>query len=62
VIKPADPQLLTIPLCRTDHVLMVKRQIDSRVGTGVLTGAAFLRSTLSRPLFPALSEARSTEL
>lgn len=39
---------------RYRHVKMVERTIGDKAGTGGSAGAAYLRSTLFRPLFPAL--------
>lgn len=39
---------------RYRHVKMVERTIGGRPGTGGSTGADYLRSTLFRPVFPAL--------
>jgi len=39
---------------RYRHVKMVERTIGTKVGTGGSSGAAYLRSTLFRPLFPDL--------
>lgn len=39
---------------RYRHVKMVERTIGSKVGTGGSAGAAYLRETLFRPLFPDL--------
>ncbi|MGH9210379.1 MAG: tryptophan 2,3-dioxygenase [Acidimicrobiales bacterium] len=44
---------------RYRHVKMVERTIGSRAGTGGSSGAAYLRTTLSRPVFPDLWEVRS---
>jgi tryptophan 2,3-dioxygenase len=44
---------------RYRHVKMVERTIGSRSGTGGSSGAAYLRTTLSTPLFPDLWEVRS---
>jgi tryptophan 2,3-dioxygenase len=44
---------------RHRHVLAVERQIGTKPGTGGSSGAAYLRSTLTRRFFPALWEARS---
>ena len=44
---------------RHRHVLAVERQIGLKPGTGGSTGAAYLRSTLTRRFFPALWEART---
>ena len=39
---------------RYRHVKMVERTIGDKAGTGGSAGAAYLRTTLSRPVFPAL--------
>jgi tryptophan 2,3-dioxygenase len=39
---------------RYRHVKMVERTIGTKSGTGGSAGAAYLRSTLSNPAFPAL--------
>jgi tryptophan 2,3-dioxygenase len=44
---------------RYRHVKMVERTIGSRRGTGGSTGAAYLRETVGRPIFPDLWEIRS---
>jgi tryptophan 2,3-dioxygenase len=44
---------------RYRHVKMVERTIGAKVGTGGSAGAAYLRETLFRPLFPDLWEIRS---
>jgi tryptophan 2,3-dioxygenase len=44
---------------RHRHVLAVERQIGLKPGTGGTTGAAYLRSTLTRRFFPDLWEART---
>lgn len=44
---------------RHRHVLAVERQIGLKPGTGGSTGAAYLRSTLTRRFFPVLWEART---
>ena len=44
---------------RYRHVKMVERTIGSRPGTGGSPGAAYLRSTLSTPVFPDLWAVRS---
>ncbi len=44
---------------RHRHVLAVERQIGTKPGTGGSSGAAYLRSTLTRRFFPTLWEARS---
>jgi len=46
---------------RYRHVKMVERTIGMRRGTGGSSGAAYLKTTLDRPLFPDLWEIR-TEL
>ncbi len=46
---------------RYRHVKMVERTIGTRRGTGGSAGAAYLKTTLDRPLFPDLWEIR-TEL
>ena len=44
---------------RYRHVKMVERTIGGKRGTGGSTGAAYLRTTLSRPVFPDLWAIRS---
>jgi tryptophan 2,3-dioxygenase len=44
---------------RHRHVLAVERQLGLKPGTGGSTGAAYLRSTLTRRFFPDLWEART---
>jgi len=44
---------------RYRHVKMVERTIGDKPGTGGSMGAAYLRSTLSRPVFPDLWAVRS---
>jgi tryptophan 2,3-dioxygenase len=44
---------------RYRHVKMVERTIGSRSGTGGSSGAAYLRETVGRPLFPDLWAIRS---
>ncbi len=44
---------------RYRHVKMVERTIGSAGGTGGSTGAAYLRTTLHRPVFPLLWEVRT---
>jgi tryptophan 2,3-dioxygenase len=44
---------------RYRHVKMVERTIGGRLGTGGSAGAAYLRSTLFKPVFPALWAIRS---
>jgi tryptophan 2,3-dioxygenase len=44
---------------RYRHVKMIERTIGSKPGTGGSDGAAYLRSTLFKPLFPDLWEIRS---
>ncbi len=44
---------------RYRHVKMVERTIGMKPGTGGSAGAAYLRGTLARPLFPDLWEIRS---
>jgi tryptophan 2,3-dioxygenase len=44
---------------RYRHVKMVERTIGAKPGTGGSPGAAYLRSTLSRPAFPDLWAVRS---
>ena len=44
---------------RYRHVKMVERTIGTRRGTGGSAGAAYLRETVGRPLFPDLWEIRS---
>lgn len=44
---------------RYRHVKMVERTIGDKAGTGGSSGAAYLRSTLFRPVFPALWSVRS---
>jgi len=46
---------------RYRHVKMVQRTIGTKRGTGGSDGAAYLMTTLNRPLFPDLWEIR-TEL
>lgn len=43
---------------RYRHVKMVERTIGDKAGTGGSSGAAYLRSTLFRPVFPALWSVR----
>lgn len=43
---------------RYRHLMMVRRVIGGRTGTGGSAGAAYLRSTLFRPAFPDLWEVR----
>ncbi|WP_088317796.1 tryptophan 2,3-dioxygenase [Kineosporia sp. R_H_3] len=43
---------------RYRHVKMVERTIGGQMGTGGSSGAAYLRSTLLRPMFPALWQVR----
>jgi tryptophan 2,3-dioxygenase len=43
---------------RYRHVKMVERTIGGQLGTGGSSGAAYLRSTLLRPMFPALWQVR----
>ena len=45
---------------RYRHVKMVERTIGARSGTGGSAGAAYLRSTLARNLFPDLWEIRAS--
>lgn len=44
---------------RYRHVKMVERTIGSKAGTGGSSGARYLRTTLSKPVFPDLWEIRS---
>ena len=44
---------------RYRHVKMVERTIGTRRGTGGSPGAAYLRETVGRPIFPDLWEIRS---
>ena len=44
---------------RYRHVKMVERTIGDKTGTGGSAGAAYLRSTLSTPIFPVLWAVRS---
>ena len=44
---------------RYRHVKMVERTIGAKPGTGGTTGAAYLRTTVGRPLFPDLWEIRN---
>ena len=44
---------------RYRHVKMVERTIGDKPGSGGSMGAAYLRSTLSKPVFPALWSVRS---
>ncbi len=44
---------------RYRHVKMVERTIGGRRGTGGSSGAAYLRETVGRPIFPDLWEIRS---
>ncbi len=44
---------------RYRHVKMVERTIGAKVGTGGSEGAAYLRTTLFRPVFPDLWEIRA---
>ena len=44
---------------RYRHVKMVERTIGAKIGTGGSAGAAYLRDTLFRPLFPDLWAIRS---
>ena len=44
---------------RYRHVKMVERTIGSKPGTGGSSGAAYLRTTLSKPVFPDLWEVRN---
>jgi tryptophan 2,3-dioxygenase len=44
---------------RYRHVKMVERTIGAKRGTGGSSGAAYLRETTGRPLFPDLWEIRS---
>jgi tryptophan 2,3-dioxygenase len=44
---------------RYRHVKMVERTIGDKAGTGGSAGAAYLRTTLSRPVFPHLWAIRS---
>jgi tryptophan 2,3-dioxygenase len=44
---------------RYRHVKMVERTIGDKAGTGGSAGAAYLRTTLSKAVFPALWAVRS---
>ena len=44
---------------RYRHVKMVERTIGAKRGTGGTTGAAYLRATLGKPIFPDLWEIRT---
>jgi tryptophan 2,3-dioxygenase len=44
---------------RYRHMKMVERTIGAKPGTGGSTGAAYLRETVGRPIFPDLWEIRS---
>lgn len=44
---------------RYRHMKMVERTIGAKIGTGGSAGAAYLRETLFKPLFPDLWEIRS---
>jgi tryptophan 2,3-dioxygenase len=44
---------------RYRHVKMVERTIGTKSGTGGSAGAAYLRDTIGRPLFPDLWQIRS---
>ena len=44
---------------RYRHVMMVQRTIGAKIGTGGSPGAAYLRETLFRPVFPDLWAVRS---
>src|SRR3989442_7949950 len=44
---------------RARHLLLVERQIGFKPGTGVGTGASYLRSTLVKRFYPELWEVRS---
>jgi tryptophan 2,3-dioxygenase len=44
---------------RYRHVKMVERTIGAKMGTGGSAGAAYLRETIGRPIFPDLWEVRS---
>lgn len=44
---------------RLRHIQMVERVIGARMGTGGSSGAAYLRGTLDKRLFPELWEART---
>ena len=44
---------------RYRHIKMVERTIGTKAGTGGSSGADYLRSTLSYPVFPDLWEIRS---
>ena len=48
-----------LALWRYQHLLMAGRQIGRRPGTGGSEGMAFLDTTLSQRLYPALWEVRS---
>jgi tryptophan 2,3-dioxygenase len=66
----SDPQLREFCELLTDldeglmewryrHVVMVMRTIGTKAGTGGSSGAAYLRTTLFRPVFPDLWEIRA---
>jgi tryptophan 2,3-dioxygenase len=44
---------------RYRHVKMVERTIGTKAGTGGSRGSAYLRTTLSKPMFPDLWALRS---
>ena len=44
---------------RYRHVKMVERTIGAKMGTGGSSGAAYLASTLFKPVFPELWRVRS---
>jgi tryptophan 2,3-dioxygenase len=44
---------------RYRHVKMVERTIGAKIGTGGSSGAAYLMTTLNRPIFPDLWAIRS---
>jgi len=44
---------------RYRHVKMVERTIGAKAGTGGSAGAAYLRETIGRPIFPDLWAIRS---
>ena len=48
-----------ISLWRYHHVLMVERMLGSKRGTGGSEGVGYLKTTLSKRLFPELWEART---
>jgi tryptophan 2,3-dioxygenase len=48
-----------IAIWRSNHVLMVEREIGAKRGTGGSSGVGYLRSTLDKRFFPELWELRS---